>query len=425
MADVRLLVVASGTTEDVTLLAQSIGWSGRNGSSSRELSAVLTDDGTNGQKRVDIDVERGDQAVLMWKDPKTGVGTELFRGLIMRATRSSGRTLEMVARDLGIYLANNKDTFVYANPVTATDVFMDVCGRFGIPTGNVASTGHQITDFSKPKTTGWDAICEALTQTYEATGARYFPIAREGKMHLVERRANFLQYLIECRRNVSEYTQTASIEKVRTRIKAYDKEDNVVAEAADTALEARIGVFQDIETADDEMSQGEVQAKVDASLREVNKPERSLEVRCSGIADVITGTGVYVRLNELGLEASYYVESDDHSFDGATHEMTLSLSLAEFGGASAGDDQDGGGESAPQASGDFKVGDIVNFAGGPSARGSDGSHRSNRRTGGPVKITSVAKGASHPYHVVGGAYDSGVGGTSNVYGWVEAALLSR
>lgn len=420
MVDIRLLIVANGTTEDVTLLTQSISWSGRNGSSSRELGATLTDDGTNGQKRVDVDVERGDQAMLMCKDKETGKDVELFRGMILKVSRSSDRTMEITARDLGIYLANNKDTFVYENPVTATDVFNDVCGRFGIPVGDVAGTGHQISDFSKPKTTGWDAIGEALTQTYEATGARYCPVAKEGKMHLLERRANILQYLIECRRNVTEYTQTVSIEKVRTRLKAYDKDDRVVAEAVDSALEAKIGIFQDIETADDELSQGEAQAKVEASLKEVNKPERSLEVTCTGIPEVITGTGVYVRLNELGIQASYYVESDSHTFSGGVHEMSLSLSLAQDGATTSAPDD------SPQDEGvsGFKVGDIASFAGGASGGSSDADSYTGNKKAGPVRITAVAKGSPHPYHVVGGAYDSSIGGDSNVYGWVDEAAIS-
>lgn len=327
MIDVRLLIVADGTTTDVTLLTQSVQWSGRSGSSSRTIHAVITDDGTNDQQRADVDVERGDQAILMYKDD-TGKDKELFRGLIMRVAQSSDRTLEITAYDLGIYLANNRDTFVYEDPISASDVFSDVCNRFGIPTGDVAGTPYMLNDFSMPKTSGWDAIGDALSQTYEATGIRFYPYAMEGKMHLVERRNNILQYLIETTRNVTSYTRTASIEKIRTRIKAYDKEDRVVAEAVDSALESKIGTFQDIETADEEMSEGELKAFVQSSLNEVNKPEKTLQLECTGIVDVITGTGVFVRIDELDLTASYFVESDTHTFTGNVHNMQLSLSLA-------------------------------------------------------------------------------------------------
>lgn len=73
---------------------------------------------------------------------------------------------------------------------------------------------------------------------------------------------------------------------------------------------------------------------------------------------------------------------------------------------------------ATTAAGDLKVGDIVEFTGNTHYT------NSNAATGvkckpGTAKVTSIAKGANHPYHLIKEA-----GGGSTVYGWVDAADIA-
>lgn len=73
---------------------------------------------------------------------------------------------------------------------------------------------------------------------------------------------------------------------------------------------------------------------------------------------------------------------------------------------------------ATTAVGDLKVGDIVEFTGDTHYT------NSNAATGvkckpGTAKVTSIAKGANHPYHLIKEA-----GGGSTVYGWVDAADIA-
>lgn len=66
-------------------------------------------------------------------------------------------------------------------------------------------------------------------------------------------------------------------------------------------------------------------------------------------------------------------------------------------------------------SAEFKVGDIVQFKGG-NHYGSSTSTKAEggKRTAGRAKVTGVARGATHPLHLVGEK------GGSNVFGWVDA-----
>ena len=67
----------------------------------------------------------------------------------------------------------------------------------------------------------------------------------------------------------------------------------------------------------------------------------------------------------------------------------------------------------------LKVGDIVNFAGGlhySSSKASTGS----KVSAGTAKITQIAAGAKHPYHVISEDKKK-----SSVYGWVDTSTISK
>lgn len=68
----------------------------------------------------------------------------------------------------------------------------------------------------------------------------------------------------------------------------------------------------------------------------------------------------------------------------------------------------------------FKVRDIVQFAGGShyASAGSSKASSTNLKAG-PAKITAISNGAKHPYHIV--HTDS----TTTVYGWVNKSTISK
>lgn len=411
MSGIKLIVVKGGTGYDMSELVSSVKWSGRKGSAARSLSVTFIDDDGYNHARTGLDVEEGHQCIFYWK------GEELFRGMFMKQEQSRRKTMTATAYDNGIYLANNKDTFSYSN-ATASVVFVDCCKRFGIPYGAIAETAYQIPELVKRRTTAWDTICDALSLTYKATGIRYYPLCVGDEIRLLERRENILQWVIETGVNLSDYKLTKSIEKVRTRIKLLSKEGTVLAEAVDADLEKKVGVFQNVEQAKDEMNSAQLKELVQTTLEENNKPERLLDVTALGLTEVRTGVGVFIIIKELGISKTYYVEEDTHTFESNYHSMKLKLTLAA-------DTERTKKAQQAQTSGDIKVGDVVQFAGGYHYVSSTASSPTGgTRKGGPAKCTHIAKGAAHPYHLIGGAYTS-VEGSSNVYGWVDASTVSK
>lgn len=295
MADgISLIIIKGEQGYDVTQLVEKIRWRGRKGSSARTLVATLADDDGYKHARSEIDVEQGHQCIFSYD------GAELFRGIIMSQTQSSKKSLTFTAYDNGIYLANNKDTFTYENK-TASDVFRDCCSRFGLPVGEVAKCSYKIPELTKSKTTAFDAIADALSLDFDATGIRHYVASSKGKLSLLTRRENILQWVIEVGQNLVSYSYTKSIEDIKTRVKMISKEGTTVAEKKNAALEKTIGIFQEIEKPDESLTTAQVNDLVASILEEKSTPERTLNLEAVGIAEVISGIGVYIIIPELGL----------------------------------------------------------------------------------------------------------------------------
>ena len=407
---ISLLVMKSGASSgtDISGLVETITWSGRRGSPTRALQVTLIDDDGYKHARSGMDIESGYQCIFSYD------GTELFRGMFMRQSQSHAKTMEFKAYDLGTYLSNNKDTFVYENK-TATDVFKDVCSRFGIPVGGAASTSYTIPDLTKKKTTGWDAIADALSLDYENTGTKHYVFSDKGKLYLKKRLENVLQWVLDVDTNITNYKYSKSIENLKTRIKLLSKEGTVLAQEQDTALEKLYGIFQDVSTPDESLSKAQIKSLAKTLLDEKKTPERSLILnKVLGVTDVISGVGVFIKIPHLGLNKTFYVDSDSHVFKGNLHTMSLELNLISEASPPEEPKQE------DEAKKDYKVGDVVQFHGGKHYVASTaGSPASTNLGAGPAKFTLTNKGSAHPWHLVTEDW-----GKTHVWGWVDDGSFS-
>lgn len=321
MAKIQLLVVKDKKTIDMTNLVQSVRWSGRKGSSARTITVTMIDDDGYRHARSGIDVADGNQCVFLVD------GKERFRGILMNQNQGDKKQLKFKAYDNGIYLANNKDTFVYKNK-TADQVFSDVCSRFGIPTGEVAKCSYKIPELTKSKTTGQDAVLDALGLDYKATGTRHFISSDKGKLSLLQRKDQVISFVVDGDANLYGYSYTKSIESIKTRMRMISKEGTTLAEKSNSALEQKIGIFQEIQQPDESLTKAQVKDLVGSVLDTLDDPEETLTLNILGDPDVISGKAILVKIPHLGISRAYYVDSDDHAFEDNMHTMSLTLTTA-------------------------------------------------------------------------------------------------
>ncbi len=321
MGKVSFIVIKGKNTYDMSELVISVTWQGRRGSAARSLTVSLLDDYGDGHTRSYIKAEEGTQCIFCLD------GKELFRGIIMKQTYTNRKTMSITAYDNGIYLSNNKDSFTYKN-ITASEVFKDCLKRFGIPYSEAADTGYKISELTKSGATAWDIISDALSQTYKAKGIRYYVMSDKGKLKLIKRKENIVQWVIENGQNLISYSYSNSIENIKTRIKILSKEGEVVSQKVNPEIEKRIGIFQDIGKPDEDAEKAKSVELAANLLKESGNPNRSFNVEAMGIAEVYSGVGVFIVIKEIGMSRTFYVEEDVHTFNDNKHNMKLKLSFA-------------------------------------------------------------------------------------------------
>ncbi len=391
-----LILVKEEKYYDITQLVEQIQWKGRKGSSCRTLNATLIDDDGYQHARSHIDVEQGNQCLFYYD------GVELFRGIIMTQTQNNSKKMTFTAYDNGIYLANNKDTFVYENK-TASEIFRDCCTRFQIPIGEVAECTYKIPELTKSKTTAFDTIADALSLDFDATGIRHYITSDKGILNLTTRRENILQWVIEVGQNISNYTYSKSIESIKTRVKMVSKEGTTIAEKSNSELEKKIGIFQEIEKPEESLTTAQIKDMVNSILNEKSTPERTLSLEAIGIIEVVSGIGVYVIIPELELSRTFYVDDDTQTFQDNLHKISLKLNYAN--------DVE---KEQEKEENEYQIGNIVQFQGGYHYVSSNAAKPVGAKcVAGSAKITLIAKGAKHPYHLI--HTDS----STRVYGWVD------
>lgn len=190
-------------------------------------------------------------------------------------------------------------------------------------------------------------------------------------------------------------------------------EGKTITEKSNAAIEQKIGVFQEINKPDETLTAAQIEELAECILEEQGTPQRSLNLEAMGITNVISGIGVYIIIDELGLSRTFYVDEDTHTFRDQHHTMSLKLNYAN-------DLTKKPKAKSGKPSSDFKEGDVVQFNGGlhyvaSSATTPTGGNRS----AGKAKLTLIAQGAKHPYHLIGPPLGS------NVYGWVDAGTFSK
>ncbi len=314
---------------DISDIVQKVTWSGRKNSPARTLQLVLIDDPALGAaSRADIDVYSGNH--LIFEED----GAELFRGIIMRQVQTQDHTLTITAYDNAIYLSNNRGSFSYKKK-TLTEIFLDVCKKYGISRGETASVQYKIPVLSDINVTIYDTLCNALSQTYKATGERFYIISKRGQLHLIRRKEQITKLVLETGAegsdygNLTQYSYSKDISKTRTRLKLVSKEGKAIVQWSDAGLEEKIGMMQDVQTPDDTLPKSKLKTMVITMLDEMKKPAESLNVTALGISNVYSGIAIYISIPDINIGRTFYVDSDTHTWDGNYHTMKLTLNFAK------------------------------------------------------------------------------------------------
>ena len=325
MNDITLKIGRDDTYTDISMLIKKVSVTGRRGDAPRTLSATLSDS----EQFARAPANSGDGQWVFFYCNKD----EIFRGLLMTDSRSSKRTLSIKAYDNCIYLCNNKESFSFKNK-TATYIFKYCLKKLGLSLGSAVDTGYVIGELIKKNTTYWDVIEDALSQTYYATGIRYYVVSEKGKIYLRKRQEESSMPILSLDSNVQSYDMSRSIYKTRTRLTLKTSKGESKGSTINTDLERKIGRFSDIQSVDEDVTQTEINQKIRTFSLETSVVDQELTVSATGDTRCTSGKCAYVEISPVGAKRVMFIEEDTHTFENGHHKMSLKLSYEKTAGTS-------------------------------------------------------------------------------------------
>lgn len=250
---------------------------------------------------------------------------EVFRGIVMQNGIDTNANTTLVAHDYNFYLTKNADTVNYKNK-TADEILKDLCGKFGIPTGEIDGTQFKLKKFIKSGTV-YDLVMEALNETQLQTGKTFRIRNKGGVVELHDTSKVVATVILRNNKDIMSASYNESIEDIQTKVKLTGGDEKKPITAIETAPNAsQYGTTQHYEHISDVKKASELKAKAKAMVAEMSKPKRSYNVEALGDTSVMSGTSVGVIESMTRLSGSYTVESDNHSFSaGGNHTMSLTL----------------------------------------------------------------------------------------------------
>lgn len=323
---IELFAIRSGTMYE--LVTESVTLQGQRYQAPRSIQAnIITKQGSQTYYRV----SEGDTVLFKWK------GKELFRGIVFSRTPVEGK-LTFTAYDMLQYLVKNQDVYVFSNQ-RADQILRRIGADFQIPMTSITNTGHVMKSLVfKNDTSLYDIILKALKETKRQTGRNYQIYSAKGKMGLRAWPDPEDVWVIESGVNLIGYQYSTSIEETATRVKMRtsvdeqgknkkkgSKSDIVVIEQ-DKAGQSQYGILQHVETVTGQINQPRLQKRAKVRLAEKKGVKQEVKsIQALGIPELQSGLPIYLKIPEINIKKTYWIDQDKHEFNGVKHTMTIDV----------------------------------------------------------------------------------------------------
>ncbi len=246
----------------------------------------------------------------------------LFAGMaVTHSQKSDSSILSVTALDGGQYLARNDGWYNFRN-VTPEAAAAQICRDFGIPVGELATTGVSVTRkfFGVPLQ---KIIATLYTMAGEQTGRRYI-IRFDGRKFTVRAKSEGVpELVIAPGANLMAQSTTIDASKLYTQVAIYSQSGELIRTIDSPDTKAAYGVFQKILT----QSKGVDVNQTAKAFLEDNGISQSVTVDCFGDHRLITGESVALVDAFTGRAGRFWIDADANTWKNHQHFTKLTLNF--------------------------------------------------------------------------------------------------
>lgn len=253
-----------------------------------------------------------------------------------------------------------------------------------------------------------DIITELLDDAEKHGADNYVIRMSGGKVSVLPINANETVYHFDEDDNLTTSGDKISTADLVTRVKVIGLEKKTQKRSVEATLDGKTeyGIRQRIYTRSSDDTAAQAKSAAQKTLDEKGEPTRKTTLKGADLPFIRKGDKI--RAAARTVNGFCTVLGVQH--DAANRTMTMTVKVLDEDPAGNKKDSD-----------EYKVGDIVNFAGGSHYKAStDTKAASTNLSPGKAKITIIKKGAKHPYHLI---YQNWA--ETHVYGWVDEGTFSK
>lgn len=384
--------------KDITEYVSTMSWGGSKSEVARKLELTIVNAPLD-KNIAPITIGLADPVYLFEDD---GV-TELFRGFVTEREASSVQGIvTYVAYDLLFYTLKSTATYNFSSK-TAETIAKMVCDDIEIPVGSLASTG--ITQkLIVQNVSIYEIIMRAYTQAYEQSGISYRVTAKKGYLTVEEMGKVACEIEITEDSNITKSNYKETLTNMVNKVRIYDGEGNPAGVVQNDADIKKYGIFQQVYTKEEGKDPTTTAKSMFMGV------EKTFTLECVNFNGAVTGAGAVVKDSSTGLSSEVWIDADTHTYQNGIETMSLTVTLKTPPTSNP---------KKEESKKEYKIGDIVQFNGGNHYISSTATKSSGSPSAGTAKITLIASGKPHPYHLVTEDWSK-----THVWGWVDEGTFS-
>lgn len=254
-------------------------------------------------------------------------GNEVFAGFVFEHALQRDGVVKVTCYDQLRYF-KAKDSVIRKN-MSLKQFVKSRCEALGLRTGELEDSAVTLEPYLFDNQTNLDMIYESINTNLLLNGYYYCLRDEFGKVALKELYSLRLPLQLGDMSGVYDFQSTSSIDvdtynrvKLAKDNEASGKRDVYIAQ--DSSTFDTFGVLQYFEKVTSDLNESQLKERAEMLLKVKNRETKKLELSALGDSTVLGGNGIYVKIEEAGIDGWAIVESVTHKF---TNPYTMKLSL--------------------------------------------------------------------------------------------------
>ena len=290
---------------------EKVEWSGSHNQSSRSLTFTLPSNPYD-KEFTNLKISLGDLIYLYNGKTQLFVGTVTSR----EKTASIG-SVSYTAQDFMHHLLRSNGSYKFKN-TTPEKIVKKVCSDLQIQTVNLAKTNTNIEKLWFDDQCVYDIIIKAYRKAKAKTGKNYMPMMVGKKVSVIQKGKNS-GVTLEQNAHITDATYTDTTDNMVNLVKIYNDDLKQIGKVQNANNVKNYGVYQGTYT-----KEKGVNAKSEAESQMVGITKEA-SVEAIGDVKAISGYSLVIHDKSTGLNGTFYITDDSHTFENGAHTMSLSL----------------------------------------------------------------------------------------------------